>query len=113
MYEYYISQHFKKCLKPYLKKYRSLLDDIIDTLSAFDKQTSIALGSNTYKLRIASRDLPKGKSHAFRMIVLIVECDNLITPVIFYAKSDRASISSSEIELHAAAIMEEIRQGIA
>lgn len=110
MYQYYISKHFKKCLKPYVKKYHSFLDDIISTLRVFDKKTSIALGSNAYKLRIASRDLPKGKSHAFRMIVLVIECDNLITPVIIYAKSDRASISSHEIELHATAIVEEIRQ---
>ncbi|MDP2630922.1 MAG: hypothetical protein Q8P56_05965, partial [Candidatus Uhrbacteria bacterium] len=97
MYHYYISRHFKKLLKPYLRKHRSLLDDIIALLNTFDKRTCVALGAHTYKTRLASRDLSRGKSGSFRMIILLLEVNYIIAPLVIYLKSERPSISQKEI----------------
>lgn len=108
MYKYFIAEHFKKQLKVYLKKHRSLLGDVIEALKTFQKERAIPLGANTYKLRLASSNIPKGKSHAFRMIILVLELDNLIAPIAIYFKGDRADISKQEIVNHANAIRQEI-----
>ncbi len=108
MYQYFIAEHFKKQLKTYLKKHRSLLDDVIETLKTFQKERAIPLGANTYKLRLASSDIPKGKSHAFRMVVLVLEIDNLIAPIAIYFKGNRTDISKREIMAHAEIIHQEI-----
>ena len=108
MHQYFISEHFKKQLKVYLRKYRSLLNDVIAVLQSFEKDRAIPLGANTYKLRFTATDLPKGKSHAFRMIILVVEYDALITPIALYFKGDRTDISKQEIMHHAEIIRQEI-----
>lgn len=107
-YSFHIAQHFKKQLKPYLKKYRHLLDDLINVLKNFDRRQASSLGANTYKIRIPSSDLPKGKSHAFRTIVLLIEEDHLITPLVIYFKGDRDNISRKEIRYHAEIIRKEL-----
>lgn len=111
MYRYLITEHFKKQLKTYLKKYRSLLDDVIGALKTFDKARAIPLGANTYKLLLASSDIAKGKSGAFRMIILVLEQDSIITPLTAYFKGDRADVSKREIMDHAEAIRREIERG--
>ena len=81
-----ISNHFKKQIKPYAKKYANLLDNTINALKTFDKNNAIHLGHHVYKIRLKSSDLRKGKSGGFRLIILLVETDNLITPVVLYFK---------------------------
>ena len=109
MRRYFISEHFKKQLKPYLKKYRHLLDDVIFALKFFEKRNAVSLGTNTYKIRIKATDIPKGKSHAFRLIVLSLERnDELLIPLILYFKSVRDSMTKAEILYHTRFIQREI-----
>ncbi|MDP3995068.1 MAG: hypothetical protein Q8P78_00450 [bacterium] len=109
-YQIFFAEHFKKQLKPYLKKYRRLQEDIIHTLGMFNKSSAVYLGAQTYKIRVRASDISKGKSHAFRMIVLVVEIDDIIAPVVLYFKGDRASITKKEIALHAKIVDSEIKR---
>lgn len=109
MRRYFISEHFKKQLKPYLKKYRHLLDDVIRALKFFEKRNAVSLGANTYKIRVQATDIPKGKSHAFRLIILfLAKDDGLLIPLVLYFKGDRDSLTKSEILYHTRFIQREI-----
>lgn len=108
MQRYFIPEHFKKQVKPYIKKYRKLLRDIIATLKNFEKRNAISLGANTYKVRVKASDIPKGKSRSFRLIILLIEKDTLLIPVALYFKGSMASISRMEILYHVKLIQKEI-----
>lgn len=110
MYQYFISKYFKKKAKKYLKKHRSLLTDLISCLKKFNINSSINLGDNTYKLRVASRDLKKGKSKSFRIIILLIKRKNLITPIALFFKGDRENISKAEILIHAKEVRSELKE---
>lgn len=94
---YIISEHFKKQLKGYLKKFRSLFEDVILSLENFSPFTSISLGRRTYKVRVKSSDLNKGKSHGFRLVVFVIKAEEYITPLVIYFKGERADMSKEEI----------------
>lgn len=108
MYQIYISEHFKRQTKRLVKKYPSLSDDIVVALKAFSKEQSVSLGSNAYKIRIGSKSASRGKSGAFRAIVLLVEVRSILAPLVVYTKSDRATISRQEILYHASIVEEEL-----
>lgn len=108
MYRPFISQHFKREIKSLAKKYPSLLDDVIVTLSTFDKRANISLGAGIYKIRMKSSQLPKGKGGAFRIIILLIEIDAMIAPITIYFKSDKANITKKEIVFHANLIRREL-----
>ena len=86
MHKVVVTSHFKKQLKPLVKKFRHLPEDIENTLTNFDASQSIALGNYTYKLRLKSSDLPRGKSKSFRLIVILVEQDKILAPIAIYFK---------------------------
>lgn len=108
MYQFYISSHFKKQIKSYLKKFRSLLDDIVVTLESFNPENHAPLGHDTYKIRLRSSDLPKGKNKSFRLIVLLMVEDNLLVPLAIYLKNDQDTITKQEILEHIETIKREI-----
>lgn len=108
MYQIYIPEHFKRQAKKIVKKHPSLSDDIVSTLKSFSKEKSVSLGSNAYKIRIGDKDTSRGKSAAFRVIVLLVEVRSIIAPLVVYTKSDRATISRQEILYHASVVEQEL-----
>ncbi len=107
-YQYYFGHHFQKQLKPYLKKYRSLAKDIRFALKTFDPRLSIWLGGRAYKIRVKSQDISRGKSHAFRMIVLLIELNNILAPVTLYFKGNRENITNKEIAYHTSMVEHEL-----
>lgn len=109
MYQFYISRHFKKQLKPLLKKHKDLKKEVVQALKDFRKDETHSLGANTYKIRISSPSLNKGKSHGFRLIILLVTSSNLIAPITIYFKGDRNSITKKEITAHAKIISKELK----
>ena len=111
MMNHFLAEHFKKQLKPFLKKYRHLGDDLVSALKIFDKRQASPLGGNVYKLRLKTSDLPKGKSSSFRLIIFLLEHDDLIIPLAIYFKSERKSISLKEINEHLVMILAELRAG--
>lgn len=108
MYRYFLSVHFKRQVKGYIKKHISLSEDITGALRGFDKKTSIPLGANVYKIRMGSASIQKGKSKAFRMIVLLVEADSIIAPLAFYAKADQSTVSRQELLRHISMVRQEL-----
>ena len=108
MYRSCLAPHFKKQIKSYIKKYPTLIGDIIFALENFDPRQQTALGEDVYKMRLRATDLPKGKSKSFRLIILLLHLERLLVPIALFLKSDRASISKSEIRWHADRIREEM-----
>ncbi len=110
MRQVYLSDHFLRQLKPYVKKFRKLQDDLITTLESFRPETANRLGQKLYKVRLKSSDIPKGKNASFRLIVFLLESKNILTPIAIYFKSERSDMSEKEIEYHLAMALSEIQQ---
>lgn len=109
MYRIVILPHFKRQAKPYTKKYRHLKDALVKALEQFQPDQQSALGNGVYKMRIQSKDIPKGKSKSFRLIVFVVELDMILVPIVLYFKGDQASISKSELNNHLEIILFELQ----
>lgn len=108
MYQVFLSSHFLREIKGFVKKHPNLLSEIGKALSGFDKAAATSLGANTYKIRMGSKIAGHGKSRAFRMVILLIEVDSIIAPLAFYEKSDRASISRQEILYHIEMVKREL-----
>lgn len=100
MYQYIILPHFLRQLKPLTKKYHHLKEAVISCLQSFQKEQQAALGHGLYKVRLKSKDLPKGKSKSFRLIVYVIEVESLLAPVTIYFKGDKQDISKKELNDH-------------
>lgn len=92
--------HFKKELKPLVKKYPSLKDSLITMLDGFDLAKEVHLGNDLYKIRLATKEIKKGKSKSFRLIVLSISIGDFLVPVTVYFKGDKENISAAEINYH-------------
>ena len=90
-------------------KYRHLKDVIAGTLDDFHKEQHARLRGNMYKVRLRTKDMARGKSSAFRLIVLIVEVHNCVIPVTLYFKSDRVGITKKELNHHLEIILFELK----
>ena len=106
----YLSDYFLRQLKPYLKKFKNLENDLISALKNFRPETATRLGQKLYKVRLKSGDLPKGKNKSFRIIIFMAGDKTLITPITIYFKSERHNISEKDIEYHLAMVLSGIQQ---
>lgn len=109
MYQPIILSHFKKQLKRYNKKYRHLKEAVISILENFDKRQHIHIGRNVYKVRLKTKDIARGKSKSFRMLVFVVEADKYLAPIFIYFKGNQEDITKKEINGHLEIILFEIR----
>ena len=109
MNNFYLSKCFISQLKPLTKKYRHLKADLISVLIDFDKETSIALGNNLYKIRIKSSDIRKGKNKSFRLIVFVWQNKNTLVPIVIYFKGDKENISKRDLIYYVSIILNEIK----
>lgn len=96
----FLSEHFNKQLKTYLRRFKNLKEDLMKCLKEFNKEQAIHLGKNNYKIRLRSSDLGKGKSGGFRLIVHIIQIDQAILPISIFFKSDIKTMSLQEINEH-------------
>ena len=108
MYKIFLSEHFNRQIKGFLKKDPELFDGLIAAVKEFKKEKGISLGASVYKIRVGSKSTGRGKSGAYRMVILLIEIQSIITPLTLYAKSDRATISRQEIMYHAAIVKREL-----
>mgnify|MGYP001594030818 CR=1 FL=1 len=108
MYKIIILPHFKKEVKAYFKKYHHLKAAVITALERFRPEQEALLGNGVYKIRIHSKDIPKGKSKSFRLIVFVIEVDRLLVPISLYFKGDQSTISKKEIDDHLETIVFEL-----
>ena len=110
MHQVYLPEHFIRQLKSYRKKYRHFEEDLVRTLENFQPELSDRLGNKLYKVRMKSRDLPRGKSKSFRIIIFLVEIKKLVVPLTLYFKGDQQDVSGKEIEYHLQIVLEEIQK---
>jgi mRNA-degrading endonuclease RelE of RelBE toxin-antitoxin system len=94
----FISKYFIKKLKPLVKKYPSLRSSISKELDNFVSKSAIDLGDEIYKLKIGTKDLPKGKNKSFRLIVYYLKMENVLLPLTIYFKSYKVNILDREID---------------
>lgn len=109
MYQPVILSYFRRQLEEHSKKYRHLKEAVTETLRNFRKEASPHLGHNVYKVRLKTKDIPRGKSKSFRLLVLIVKVDQYIVPVALYFKGDQENISKKELNDHLENILWELR----
>lgn len=109
MYQTIILSHFRKQLKRYLKKYRHLKNGVITALENFSPARCLHIGNQVYKIRIITKDLNRGKSKSFRLLVLVVEVEHYLVPITLYFKGDRANITEKELNAHLEMILWELR----
>lgn len=105
--------HFRRELKPLLKKFASLADEVealIDQLTT-SPQLGTPLGKNCYKIRLAVRSKGGGKSGGIRVITYVVvqlqqRPDNTTTVYLasIFDKSERENLTDAQIKSMVAAI---------
>ena len=104
-----ITKSFKKAVKPSIKKYASLLQELADLEAELlvNPRTGKLLGNDAYKIRLKIKSKGKGKSGGARVIsylesevVGIVEATEEMTVVnliTIYDKAEKDTISDSEL----------------
>lgn len=98
--KFYVTNHFKHQLKKLKKKYGHAKEDVYDNLSTWRPSKGMSLGKSIYKIRIKSQDLKKGKSGGFRLYIYLFKEGDQIAPLCVYAKSQKETITESELEHH-------------
>lgn len=104
----YLSTYFLRQIKPALKKYHDLEDDIIVALENFLPETATSLGHKLYKIRLRTSAIPKGKNNSFRMVIFLFELGDMIIPISLFFKGDQESIDKTELMVHLKNIIREI-----
>ena len=102
--------YFAHQLKRYSKKYRSLKDDLIVFLECFDARQHQSLGRGLYKARLRVRSIARGKNASFRIIILLVQHQSIIVPIVLYFKGDREDITEKEINNHLEKVLSDLRR---
>ncbi len=109
MYKPIILPYFRKQLELYAKKYRHLKEAIIFVLDNFQKEQHAHIGHGIYKARVRSKDIPRGKSKSFRVLVLVLEVEEYVVPFAVYFKGDQENLVKKEINRHLENILLELR----
>ena len=105
-----ITKGFQTAVKPLLKKYPSLKQDLLQLEKALVSQPKqgTALGNNAYKIRLKISSKGKGKSSGARVISLVEhiiigelhlnEEETFVNLLTIYDKSDTANITDKELK---------------
>jgi len=96
----YFTPTFNKKYKRYLKKFKSLENDLKIFIGDIETTNAADLGGGIFKYRLSVKSKNKGKSGGFRVItfeLLVAEDEKDITLLTIYDKSEQASISKLQI----------------
>lgn len=105
-----ITKSFRTAVKPLLKKYPSLSNDLLKLEKALigDPKQGTALGHNAYKIRLKISGKGKGKSGGARVISVVEtmlmtnvelrEEEITVNLITIYDKSETANISDKELK---------------
>lgn len=104
----FFSEYFKKQLKRLKKKYPNVKADLLKRFENLNIENEISIGQSIYKIRIASRDMKKGKSGGFRAYMYLYIKKDLFVPLCIYAKSEREAITEDELRYHFNKNIEEV-----
>ena len=102
-YQTILLPHFKRQLKPLVKKHRDLPVALLKELGNFSKEAHVHLGRGIYKIRLSTKSLARRKNKGFRLIILLLEIKEWIVPITLYAKSDASNLSLKELKRSSAA----------
>ena len=93
------SQFFKRELKPLIKKYRSLTDELAELVESLIEEPiqGDSLPLNCYKIRLAIQSKGKGKRGGARVITHFHVKDDEIFLISIYDKSEQEDISDKEL----------------
>lgn len=83
-------------------------NEIEKSLENFDKSKEINVGRGIFKLRVKGEN--KGKSRGYRLYVLVIEINKIISPICIYAKSDLANIKMDELTRHLKLVNAELNE---
>lgn len=90
---------FIKETKRLAKKYPKLSQDLttLRNMLMENPRAGTPLGNNCYKLRLQNTSIKKGKSGGFRIIIFLIDKDNVIRLLAIYSKTEKATIANEEI----------------
>jgi hypothetical protein len=94
------SKKFNKQVKSLSKKYKSLIQDL-EILGVNVIENPIqgqSLGKGCYKIRMAISSKNQGKSGGARVITLVQIIDDLVVLLSIYDKSEKDTVSDSELD---------------
>ena len=94
------SKGFKRDVKPLVKKYRSLkneLSDLFDSLEINPIQGD-DLGKSCYKIRLGIESKQKGKSGGARVITYVVTENQEVILLTIYDKKDKSNLRTNELD---------------
>ena len=92
---------FEKQAKRLIKKYASLRKELIELVQSLKESPTqgTAIGKNCYKIRVAIASKGKGKRGGARVITYIVIQDKTVYLLSIYDKSDKETLSDTELSL--------------
>lgn len=99
-YNIVITPAFERDIKPLLKKYRSLKNDLRILFENLDKEPrlGIPIGQDCYKIRLAVASKNKGKTGGARVITCVKISAGKVFLLTIYDKSDKGNISDNELK---------------
>ena len=103
--EVVISANFRRKAKKYIKKFRSLKDELAELEKSLwlNPKQGDRITESIYKIRLASKSKGKGKSGGFRIITYLIESisedqdEVIVTLLSIYDKSEVSTLSDAEI----------------
>lgn len=99
-YKIELTDNFKKEVKPLIKKYDSLRNEIEALGERLSENPTIGtpLGNDVYKIRLAIASKNKGKSGGARIISFVKIINETVFLLSIYNKGDRDNITDKEIQ---------------
>ena len=90
---------FRKDAKLLSKKYKNIAADIKAAVSELrhNPKAGTYLKYNCYKIRVANSSIPTGKSGGFRVIYYFIDERNNLYLLGIYSKTQKESVSDSEL----------------
>lgn len=100
LYSIQASPQFKKELKKLSKKYHSIIEDVeaLANKLIVDPAFGESLGNGFFKIRLAITSKGKGKSAGARVITNVRVVKNIVYLITLYDKSEKESITISELK---------------
>ncbi len=97
-----VTETFERRVRRFLKKFRSLSEELekLEQELLENPKKGVCLGSDIYKIRLASKSKGRGKSGDFRVITYLLEIDNdsfKIYLLTMYDKSEEVTITKSKL----------------
>jgi hypothetical protein len=98
-YELVITLYFERDVKPLLRKYKSLKNDLIILFSSLEKEPvqGKPLGKDCFKIRLSITSKGKGKSGGARLITCVKIISGKVYLLTIYDKSEKEDISNKEL----------------